>query len=271
MPSSLIFAALAGAWLVVLVPMIAKRRQEVARTAESALTSRVLRRPQPRATLTHAQEGPVISARTAPQDPAQALPVEQRRRRSGRGGFDPEIAAQQARAKYAFRQRVVITLLVGTLVTGVLGYALSGTWWWAQAGFDTALVAYLAYLRRQVRIEEEVRQRRAARLAGSSTRRLTSEHADGRPATRDTVADAGADGEIADEQSGHERAPHENNSEPAGPAAHDCAGDHPAAPAAAPPVAPHPTAVALDTDDEDPMFDELSSTFQPPYRRAAGE
>ena len=33
MPSSLIFAALAAAWLVVLVPMVAKRRQEVVRTA----------------------------------------------------------------------------------------------------------------------------------------------------------------------------------------------------------------------------------------------
>jgi hypothetical protein len=269
-PSSLIFAALAGAWLVVLVPMIAKRRQEVARTAESALTSRVLRRPQPRAALKHAQEAPVISARTAPQDPDQALPIEQRRRRPGRGGFDPEIAAQQARAKYAFRQRVVITLLVGALVTGVLGYALTGTWWWAQAGFDTALVVYLVYLRRQVRIEEEVRQRRAARLAGSSTRRPASEHASGGPATRDAVADSGADGDTAGEQSTHERAPREDNAEPARQAAQDSAG-HPAAPAAAPPEAPHPTAVALDTDDEDPMFDELSSTFQPPYRRAAGE
>src|SRR5262245_6164468 len=44
-PSSLIFAALAGAWLVVLVPMVAKRRREVVRTAESALAARVLRRP----------------------------------------------------------------------------------------------------------------------------------------------------------------------------------------------------------------------------------
>lgn len=273
MPSSLIFAALAGAWLVVLVPMIAKRRQEVARTAESALTSRVLRRPQPRAALTHAQEGPVISARTGPQQPAPAPHVEQRRRRPGRGGFDPEIAAQQARAKYAFRQRVVITLLVGALVTGVLGYALSGTWWWAQAGFDTALVVYLAYLRRQVRIEEEIRQRRAARLAGSSAGRPAGERADGGPAARDAAANA--PGDTAGEQRTHDPAPqeptpHEHEPQPAGQAARDSAG-HPAAPAAAPSLAPHPTAVALDPDDEDPMFDELSSTFQPPYRRAAGE
>jgi hypothetical protein len=35
--------------------------------------------------------------------------------------------------------------------------------------------------------------------------------------------------------------------------------------------APHSTAVALDFDDEDPMFHELESAFQPPYRQAVGE
>ena len=44
MPSSLIFAALAAAWLVVLVPMFARRRQEVSKTTDSALAARVVRR-----------------------------------------------------------------------------------------------------------------------------------------------------------------------------------------------------------------------------------
>src|SRR5699024_10709866 len=43
MPSSLIIVALAAAWLVVLVPMVARRRQEVARPADSALSARVVR------------------------------------------------------------------------------------------------------------------------------------------------------------------------------------------------------------------------------------
>ena len=42
--SSLIFAALAAAWLVVLVPMFARRRQEVSKTTDSALAARVVRR-----------------------------------------------------------------------------------------------------------------------------------------------------------------------------------------------------------------------------------
>ena len=44
MPSSLVFAALALAWLVILVPMVARRRREVVRTADSALAARVLDR-----------------------------------------------------------------------------------------------------------------------------------------------------------------------------------------------------------------------------------
>src|SRR5439155_22490949 len=43
MPSSLIIVGLVLAWLVVLVPMIVRKRQEVARTADSALAARVVR------------------------------------------------------------------------------------------------------------------------------------------------------------------------------------------------------------------------------------
>ncbi|MGH3827517.1 MAG: gephyrin-like molybdotransferase receptor GlpR, partial [Pseudonocardiaceae bacterium] len=85
MPSSLIFAALAVAWLVVLVPMIAKRRQEVVRTTESALASRVLPRPgPPRSAPQHGQEMPMVSGRMAQREPAP----QERRYRSGRGGYD---------------------------------------------------------------------------------------------------------------------------------------------------------------------------------------
>ena len=43
MPSSLIIVALVVAWLLVLVPIVARRRQEVARTADSTLAARVVR------------------------------------------------------------------------------------------------------------------------------------------------------------------------------------------------------------------------------------
>ena len=43
MPSSLVVVALVVAWLVVLVPMIVRKRQEVAKTGDSELAARVVR------------------------------------------------------------------------------------------------------------------------------------------------------------------------------------------------------------------------------------
>ena len=232
-PSSLIFAALAAAWLVVLVPMIAKQRQEVARTAESALTSRVLRRPDhPRAALQHGQEVPMIDGRIAEREPA----LDERRYRPGRGGYDPELAALVAQAKYRFRQRVVLGLAVGAVITLVLAFTASSLLWWVHAVLDMTIVGYLGYLRRQVRIEEEVRQRRAARLTGS---RAAGSQA--RMPAIEVPVDV----------------------------AHDK--EEPSARPATRPSAPHATAVALDLDDEDPMFDELKPVFEPRHRRAVGE
>jgi hypothetical protein len=231
-PSSLIFAALAAAWLVVLVPMVAKRRQEVVRTAESALTGRVLRRPDrcPAAPQCD-QEVPMIPGRVVQREAA----VDERRYRAGRGGYDPDIAAQLAQAKYVFRQRVVLGLVIGSLATVLLAFTMSALLWWAHAGFDAAIIIYLSYLRRQVRIEEEVRQRRAARLAGP------------RPRTSVAADDAS---EVV-----HDGEPSELSvSRPTVESS-----------------AMHPTAVALDCDDEDPIFEELRPEFEPPYRRAVGE
>jgi len=130
-PSSLIFAALAAAWLIVLVPMVAKRRQEVVRTAEAALASRVLRRPDlPRAALMHDREVFMIGERITEREPA----LNERRYRPGRGGYDPEVAAQVARAKYVFRQRVVVGLVVAAIATVVPSRTKSGLAWRSSAG-----------------------------------------------------------------------------------------------------------------------------------------
>ncbi|MET0189401.1 MAG: gephyrin-like molybdotransferase receptor GlpR, partial [Pseudonocardia sediminis] len=52
------------------------------------------------------------------------------RYRPGRGGFDPEAAAVAAHAKYAFRQRVVLGLLVLLLASGAAALLVSGLFWW---------------------------------------------------------------------------------------------------------------------------------------------
>jgi hypothetical protein len=89
------------------------------------------------------------------------------RYRPGRGGFDPDEDAEKARARYAVRQRIVLTLLVSALLTGVAAAAAFPMVWWAHGAIDLALVVYLIYLRRQVRMEATIRARRAARMAGT--------------------------------------------------------------------------------------------------------
>lgn len=271
MPSSLIFAALAAAWLAVLVPMVAKRRQEVVRVAESALASRVLRRPsRPRGAAQHDREVPVMSEQAAEQ-------LDERRYRPGRGGYDPEAAALAARERYVFRQRVVLGLLACAVATLLLGLVTSGIFLGMHVMLDLALVGYLAYLRRQVRIEDEVRQRRAARMAGSRSRTApaAAAHEEAPHEEYSGHQDAGY------RHSGHEYSDYPRVSYPqvGAPHGHDEQLRHeqqdeePAesAPARQSPPPAHPTAVALDLDDEDPMFDELDPTFEPRYRRAAGE
>jgi len=230
-PSSLIFVVLVAAWLAVLVPMVAKHRQEIRRTGDGALAARVLhhggsaarlRRPGPAAghrsdpdwAEHDDEEEPVESdvhedevvdeqpeAETAPRSDDERVG-----RRSGRGGYDPEADAVARIARYAFRQRMVLGLLVGAVLTAVVAAVALPSLWWLHVVLDLALVGYLVYLRRQVRIEEDVRQRRMSRM--------------GR-------ARLGVDSKVDEEHVG------------------------------VPQRLRRPGAVVLEIDDEDPAFDEL--------------
>ncbi|HEX8518139.1 MAG TPA: gephyrin-like molybdotransferase receptor GlpR [Pseudonocardia sp.] len=89
------------------------------------------------------------------------------RYRPGRGGFDAEADAENARRRYAVRQRIVLTLLVLALITGVAAAVVLPVLWWVHGAVDLILVSYLVHLRRQVREEARIRERRAARMAGT--------------------------------------------------------------------------------------------------------
>lgn len=243
MPSSLIVVALVVAWLVVLVPMIVRKRQEIARTADSALAARVVRSgaaEDAEEGQVHEEELAADQAEPYEEEPMEEMPPSARRYRPGRGGYDPEAAAVIAKAKYGFRQRVVLAMLVGAVVTAVLGGMVFPLLWWAHAILDFTLVSYLAYLRRQVRIEQEIRERRLARMG--SVRRS---HA--RPAYEPEYEEAAEPPEperrrlVTDDYPPRYHAPH------------------------------HPGAMVVDVDDEDPAFDELESPDNLPYRRAVGE
>jgi hypothetical protein len=262
MPSSLIIAALAAAWLVVLVPMVARKRQAVARTTDAELAARVVRSgscaddageefaiPEPASEVAdperpedeESEDGEYEDGEYE-DEPAERVhpyePAKDRRYRPGRGGFDPEAAEIAARAKYAFRQRVVLALIVLAVTSALTAGFLFSLLWWAHGAIDLVLFSYLGYLRRQVRIENEIRQRRLARLNNARARR---------PAPRQPLPD---EYEVVEEPmivpAGTERRP-------------------------SPTPRQRGSAVVLDLDDEDPAFHELDDPGQLPFRRAAGE
>lgn len=284
MPSSLVVVALVVAWLVVLVPMIVRKRQEVAKTGDSELGARVLRSGNgetdtgaeleaeldtfdtEEAAVHEAddvrddfEEDMVANVTEASEevpddDPGQAdmsyyedYPA--RRYRPGRGGFDPEAAAVIARARYAFRQRVVLAMIIGAVLTAVGAAVLYAPLWWAHGAIDLVLVTYLAYLRRQVRIENEIRERRLARL-----QRVRRAQALARPRY---VEEPRTVEEYVEEVYQEEDEPEPRRERVL---------DGPAAP-----VTHRGNAVLVDVDDEDPAFEELDDPGNLPYRRAAGE
>jgi len=188
-PSSLIFVVLVAAWLAVLVPMVANHRQEIRRTGDGALAARVLHRGG--SGLRLRRPGPAAGHRSDPdwlehdhlehdhleydhEEATVELPAnedetadeqhETARRRSGRGGYDPEADAVARMARYAFRQRMVFGLLVAAVLTAILAAVAFSGLWWLHVAVDLGLVGYLVYLRRQVRIEEDIRERRMSRV-----------------------------------------------------------------------------------------------------------
>ncbi|MGW4579220.1 divisome protein SepX/GlpR [Rhodococcus aetherivorans] len=84
--------------------------------------------------------------------------------RRGRGGFDPQADAMARAARYEFRQRTVLGLLFAAIITAALALIVSSALWWLCTVATAALAGYLIYLRRQVRVEQEIRRRRMARL-----------------------------------------------------------------------------------------------------------
>lgn len=266
--------------------MVARRRQEVPRPTDTVLSARVVRRGasgRPRARRHAHQRAEEYDTRPNPHefrdsphhnrgydqdlddgdfDDSYADDVNinghrdeetymdpssgDQRLRRGRGGFDPEIAAEQAHQRYARRQRQVLTMLVAAILTGVAAIFIP-TLWWPHGVIDLLLIGYLGYLRRQVRIENEIRRRRTARLA---TRRLVTHRV---AEARERMYEAARERMIPEE--------------PAEP-------DHPVLTRRRPPPprSPHPDAYVVELDDEDPAFDELEHFADDYYyRRASGQ
>lgn len=197
MPNSLLWIGLVAVWLFVLVPMLVTKRPRIRQTTDAALATRVLHRGDDEPI---APRGPAAGHRTDPNwrpsrertnrhaedrmetrtdentetqlddtvagdatEPAREF-VPQRR---GRGGYDPQADAAASAARYESRQRFVLGLLIATIMTAALALTVSSVIWWLCALAGVGLVGYMVYLRRQVRLEEQIRRRRLARLQRS--------------------------------------------------------------------------------------------------------
>src|ERR1700752_4597652 len=91
---------------------------------------------------------------------ASIAPGASRRRR-----FDTKTAAAVSARKYVFRKRVLMVMAVILVGSATAAFKVSPTAWWACGSATAMTVLYLAYLRRQTRIEEKVRRRRMQRMA----------------------------------------------------------------------------------------------------------
>ena len=335
MPTSLMFVLLAAAWLVVLVPIVARRREKVPEMDESGARFRVLHRAStsmrkrrgPRRTeevqivstdevdesdefeeddgpleqelldededavettaeaegTAEPEAGPIpepvrreyagahamrsnhAGARpltlesdeaTAPvavaepaerrhYEPEQVEDVDDERyrpipQRRGRGGYDPDAAERIRAFRYKQRRRVTAVMLLATIAFSLVAYmAKLPVLWSGTVVFGLLLVGYLAYLRRQVRIEDDIRQRRLAKM--HRARQIRPEyHVSERAAARRPAA---PDVQVTSEQRT----------------------------TSVPPVAHGRNRHVVDLDDDDPGFDDLEYYEPYQYRRAAGQ
>lgn len=82
---------------------------------------------------------------------------------------DSATAAAVSARKYQFRKRVLMAMAAMLLLTAVLSFTVNSGLWWAFGTTAAVTVLYLGYLRRQTRIEEQVRRRRQQRMARSGS------------------------------------------------------------------------------------------------------
>lgn len=192
MPNSILWIGLVVLWLFVLFPMLAGRHPRIRQTTDAALATRVLHRGGTKRKRAHRKSR--AGRRTAADDSeTERAPAEDGMGeagvegveldtaylsseghgysfeekfvpdRRGRGRFDPDTDARARTRRYVFRQRAALTLLLTALGCGVGGFIVT-VMWWGSASAVGMLACYLVYLRRQVRLEQEIRRRRLARL-----------------------------------------------------------------------------------------------------------
>jgi hypothetical protein len=95
------------------------------------------------------------------ETPVASLSASRQRR------FESKTSAEVTARKFQFRKRVLAVLAATILFSAGAALLVTPSAWWMCGGAATLTVLYLAYLRRQTRIEEQLRRRRAQRMARS--------------------------------------------------------------------------------------------------------
>jgi hypothetical protein len=102
---------------------------------------------------------------------AESLSAARRRR------YESKTAATIDARKYKFRRRVLTVLAAAVVLSAAAAFTVAPAALWAFGAIGAVTVLYLVYLRRQTRIEQRLRRRRAQRIARS---RLGVENTDDR-------------------------------------------------------------------------------------------
>jgi hypothetical protein len=102
---------------------------------------------------------------------AESISAARRRR------YESKTAAAVSARKYKFRRRMLTVMTLATIAAAAAAFTLAPVAWWVCGTVGTITLLYLGYLRRQTRIEERLRRRRAQRVARA---RLGVENTDDR-------------------------------------------------------------------------------------------
>ncbi len=174
--------------------------------------------------------------------------------------LDTSAAAAVSARKYRFRMRVLITMSMLMVGTAVASFAVNPGLWWAGGATAAVTVLYLAYLRRQTRIEAQIRRQRQQRTARSRPVDRAPQRRTDRDYDRDRDYGRARDYDRArsydrDRDYGRDR-------------------DYDLDAEEFPSRLSRPGSVVLDIDDEDPVFehlDEVAYSRRHDLPRAAGQ
>lgn len=101
----------------------------------------------------------------AADDDDRVAPLGSRSSSSRQRRLSTDTAAAVSARKYRFRKRVLMVMAALMILSAVLSFTVSPALWWSCGAVATVTALYLAYLRRQTRIEAQVRRRRQHRTA----------------------------------------------------------------------------------------------------------